>query len=124
MARVLLVEDEALVRMAAEEDLAELGHDVVVAENGDAAFAHLTAGEPFDVLVTDIRMPGKLDGWSLASQARQILPQLGVVYVSGFAGSFGELLPGSKFLKKPYRMAQLEEAVKACVTGPELDPSL
>ncbi|MEJ6011195.1 response regulator [Novosphingobium aquae] len=112
--RVLVVEDEPLVRMAAEEDLIELGCAVTAVDNGDAACAMFETGEVFDVLFTDIRMPGNLDGWELAKRARQLLPTVGVIYASGYPGTMVEPLPNSYFLKKPYRLVELKDAVNSC----------
>jgi CheY-like chemotaxis protein len=112
MTRVLLVEDEPLVRIMAEEDLAELGCAVTAADSGDAAIDVLAGGAEFDVLVTDIRMPGSLDGWALAREVRRRFPGIGIVYVSGYAGETHDPLPGSHFVKKPYRLEQLHQAVR------------
>ncbi len=111
MIRVLLAEDEMLVRAIAEEDLAEIGCDVTSAGTGDEAFALIDAGERFDILVTDIRMPGSLDGWALAQLARERLPDIKVIYVSGYPGENHEPVDHSHFIKKPYRIDQLREAV-------------
>ena len=111
MMTALLVEDEMLVRHVAEEDLAELGCSVKSAASGDEGFELLRSGERFDLLVTDIRMPGAIDGWELARRARGILPGIRIIYVSGYAGEAHDPLPGSVFLKKPYRMEQLRDAV-------------
>lgn len=108
---VLLVEDEMLVRAIAEEDLTEIGCEVTAACTGDDAARLLRAGERFDMLVTDIRMPGDVDGWELARIAREMLPEIRVIYVSGFPGDTHDPVRGSSFIKKPYRMDQLREAV-------------
>ncbi len=111
MIRVLLVEDEMLVRAIAEEDLAEIGCDVTSAGTGDEALAIIEGGARFDLLVTDIRMPGSLDGWALARMARDIDPGIRVIYVSGYPGENHEPVEDSHFIIKPYRMDQLREAV-------------
>lgn len=111
MLTTLLVEDEVLVRYVAEEDLGEMGCSVFTASTGDEALARLEAGERFDLLVTDIRMPGAVDGWELARRARQVLPSIGVIYVSGYAGEHHDPVESSQFLKKPYRLEQLREAL-------------
>jgi len=55
-----------------------------------------------DVLFTDIRLPGDLDGWRLAATAREAKPELPVIYASGYVVEKGAAVPGSIFLKKPY----------------------
>lgn len=110
MARVLLAEDELLVRATAEEDLKDLGFEVVAASSGDEAVLLIERGERFDLLVTDIRMPGAIDGWALARRARAALPAIRVVYVSGFAGDTHDPVEHSHFIRKPYRLEQLRSA--------------
>jgi CheY-like chemotaxis protein len=83
MARVLLAEDEFLIRMMLAEDLEAAGYDVVEAETGDDALAKSLGGDGCDVLVTDIEMPGSLDGLALAVRMRERHPDLPVVYVTG-----------------------------------------
>lgn len=100
-----------LVRAIAEEDLEEIGCEVTAASTGDEAARLLRSGEQFELLVTDIRMPGEVDGWELARIARELLPQIKVIYVSGFPGESHDPVDGSRFIKKPYRMDQLREAV-------------
>ena len=63
MAKVLVVEDEMLIRELACEDLADAGHQVASAGSGDEALAILQADPSFGVLFTDIHMPGEIDGW-------------------------------------------------------------
>lgn len=111
MKRVLLAEDETILRVMAEEDLADLGCVVTAAGDGEAAFAILATGSEFDFLVTDIRMPGSIDGWELARRARAVLPDIGIVYVSGYPGEKVDPLPSSHFIKKPYRLAELAAAL-------------
>jgi CheY-like chemotaxis protein len=69
--RILLAEDEALLRELTSEDLRDAGHWVACAEDGDMALKVLEQ-ESFDLLLTDIRMPGTLDGWELARTARAL----------------------------------------------------
>jgi CheY-like chemotaxis protein len=63
MSAVLLVEDELLVRELASEDLGDAGFEVTAASDGDEALGYLREGRQFDLLFTDIRMPGETDGW-------------------------------------------------------------
>ena len=102
-----------LVRLMAEEDLAELGLDVTSADTGDDGFVVLAHQRDFDLLFTDIRMPGDIDGWELARRARELVPTIKVIYVSGFPGEATDPVDGSRFLKKPYRFDELREALSA-----------
>lgn len=104
--KILLAEDEALLRELTSEDLRDAGHTVVCAEDGDAALKVLKQ-ECFEVLLTDIRMPGKLDGWELARSARTRWPELKVIYLSGYSADGLQPVPGGRFLKKPCRLEDL-----------------
>jgi CheY-like chemotaxis protein len=107
MARILLVEDEMLVRELAFEDLSDAGHEVTTAGTGDEALAILRGGKGFDVLFTDIRMPGAVDGWQLAAEAKRIVPGLKVVYATGLNDDTGRVEQGERLLTKPYRKHEL-----------------
>ena len=83
--RVLLVDDEALIRATLAEDLAAHGWSVSEAANGAAALERLDAGEAIDLLVTDLAMPG-MDGLTLIREARRRHPSLPAVLITGHAG--------------------------------------
>jgi CheY-like chemotaxis protein len=106
MARILLVEDEMLVRELALEDLTEAGFDVSSVSDGDQAMAILQADPRFDLLFTDIKMPSSIDGHELAEEAKRLIPGIKVVYASGLAdvGVAGE---DERYLPKPYRRETL-----------------
>jgi len=108
---ILLVEDEFLLREMAREDLEDLGHVAHCAEDYDKAIAALDGDAAFDVLITDIRIPGMADGWELARVARARCPNLGVIYISGYSSDLPQLVEGGIFLKKPYRLAEMEQAL-------------
>ena len=107
MARVLLVEDEFLIRQLAAEELAEAGHEVVEADCADAALPLLRGERPFDILFTDIRMPGALDGWGLGEEAKRALPGIGIIYSSGYSSEIRAMAERERMLPKPYRMTQM-----------------
>lgn len=110
MAKVLLVEDEMLVRELAFEDLSEAGHDVTAASNGDEALALLRDERRFEILFTDIKMPGTVDGWQLAEEGRRLIPDLKVVYATGF-GEDAQLDSEDRVLSKPYSKDDLLDAM-------------
>lgn len=117
--RVLVVEDEVLISEMIAEELAEHGLEVFVAANAEDALAHLTCGAPCDLLFTDINLPGGVDGAALAQLARELRPDLPVVYASGSVSRLEELpaVPGAIFVPKPYDVkrvcALLEERAAA-----------
>jgi CheY-like chemotaxis protein len=100
--RILLAEDEMLIRELAAEDLAEAGHDVVAVGSGDEALALLETDSAFDLLFTDIRMPGAVDGVELARRAKAISPDLPVIYATGYDDPQMELSPRERCIRKPY----------------------
>ena len=101
--RVLLVEDEYLISEWVAESLAEQGFAVCTATNGMDALKCL-ASVPVDVLFTDINLAGSMDGTMLARRARELLPDLPVVYASGRVNILEPQVrvPGSTFVPKPY----------------------
>jgi CheY-like chemotaxis protein len=117
MARILLAEDEPLVRELAIEDLSDAGHEVVAARNGDAALVILQEDRAFDLLFTDIRMPGSIDGWQLAEEARRIVPQIKVIYSTGLNDPEQPVGSADRFILKPYRLNRLLELLKELDIG-------
>ena len=109
--RVLLVEDEFLLCDMLTEVLAEHGFEVHAVASAKDALQHLCAGSPCDVLLTDINLPGCIDGAALAQYARGMRPTLPVVYVSGAYRSLEQLdaVPGAIFVPKPYNPDKLCE---------------
>jgi CheY-like chemotaxis protein len=112
--RVLLVEDELLIAEWVAECLSEQGFVVQTASNARDALRYL-ADLPFDVLFTDINLPGGMDGAMLARHAREMLPRLPVIYASARVVDLApeERVPGAVFLRKPYE----PEAVARVVAG-------
>lgn len=121
--RILLVEDEFLIRMAVAETLEDEGFEVVQAETGDAAHdllkAELAFGIGFDVLLTDVHLPGARDGLRLAEEARAMLPGLRVVYATGRPDAMAraQLGPHDAFLPKPYGPAEVLHALRRALDG-------
>jgi CheY-like chemotaxis protein len=93
-----------LIRELAAEDLEEAGYDVVTMATGDEALALLESGDVFDLLFTDIRMPGLIDGWELAAEAKRLVPGLKVIYSTGLDESDQGLAPSDRLIQKPYRL--------------------
>src|SRR5215213_3971125 len=89
--RVLLVEDEFLLADMVAEVLAEHGFEVFTAASAGDALRHLTCGSACDILLTDIKLAGSIDGTALARLARALRPDLPVVYASGSCRTIEEL---------------------------------
>ncbi len=114
--RLLLVEDDAQVRRAMLRLLEDRGFDAIAVSSKDEALAVL-AGEhdPIALMITDVVMPGG-DGVSLAKEARTKVPDLRVLFMSGYTEhSLLEELqkPGTLFMAKPFRGNDLDLALKA-----------
>lgn len=119
--RILVVEDEFLIAEWVAEVLGEQGFDVQTATNGVDALCHLVSST-VDVLFTDINLPGTMDGTALARCARELLPQLPVIYASARVTALAPevCVPGAVFLAKPYRAEALGQVITgACKTGRE-----
>ena len=114
--RVLLVEDEGLIRLMTSEILSDEGFEVVEAWNGDEAAKILDGPNCFDVLFTDVQMPGILDGIDVAVHARRRDPALPVLVVSGYVGQLtsrlGVLAPPPVFISKPYSLDEIVNVLK------------
>ena len=113
---ILVVEDDALVRNFVTAQLMGLGYTAVAAADGPAALEKLKNGERFDLLFTDVVMPGGISGRQLADEAEKIRPGLKVLYTSGYTDDtimhHGRLDPGVLLLQKPYRKGELARMVR------------
>ena len=111
---VLLVEDEAAVRVPAAERLRELGYAVLEAGDGPAALDLLHRGRRVDMLVTDVGLPRGLNGRQVADAARERRPGLPVLFITGYAGGAleGRLAPGMEVIGKPFALDALAAKVR------------
>lgn len=107
---VLLVEDEFLVREAMSTELKEAGFEVIEAIDGNDALRILAEPVDIDLLLTDIRLPGPIDGWEIGVTARRLRPDIPIIYATGYAAYHLRRMPGSIFLSKPFRGAAIREA--------------
>ncbi len=111
---VLVVEDEALVRMDISDFLTDAGYRVIAEVTPEHALAVLNVRSDIAVLVTDINMPGSLNGCALARIVELRWPGIGIIATSGKGRSAPGELPGrALFLLKPYTPSALLEAVRA-----------
>ena len=115
--RVLVVEDEALIRALIVETLIDAGFDVEEAGNSDSA-ARMLEADGYRLLVTDVHMPGALDGIGLARLAHVTYPQMPVIVVTGRPDVLGRLngsgIRGTS-LAKPFKLAELVRVVSRFV---------
>jgi CheY-like chemotaxis protein len=108
--KVLVVEDEELVRTVAVTALEEAGFQVIEATTGEEAMARCEE-RIADALFTDIMLPGKITGWDIAEHCRKVNPHLPVVYTTGFSWPKPRFVPGSRLVQKPYTPARVVEAI-------------
>ncbi len=114
---ILLVEDDAQVRLLATASLRERGYTVVEAVNGAEAVTVLDGDDHIDLVLTDVVMPGVLTGKEVAEHALKARPNVKVLFTSGYADASvmrnGLVQAGARFLSKPYRGGQLAATVRA-----------
>ena len=111
---LLLVEDEELILELLGHALTEAGFEVVVASSGAQAVAELEADPArFRAVVTDVKLGGKVDGWDIGHRARELVPDMPVVYMSGNSGHewSSKGVPNSVFVSKPFVAAQVITAI-------------
>ncbi len=115
--RILVVEDEPDVRETAVAMLNEHGYETVEAGDGNEAVRRLCDEGPFDLLFTDVVLPGGTNGAQLAKQARNIHPRLKVLFTTGYSENAvvhdGRVDKGVVLISKPYRREELLRAVRA-----------
>ncbi len=122
---VLVVEDEPDVRMIIVEVLSDLGYTVHEAEDGRSGLRILETGTRIDLLLTDVGLPGGMNGRQLADAARQRRPHLNVLFVTGYAetvaGSNGRMEPGMQVMTKPFSIGALAAKVQGIVVANQVD---
>lgn len=120
--RVLVVEDQPQVRKHVEKLLSRAGYTVAAAEDAKAALSILEQDADFDILFTDVVMPGGINGVQLAAAASRIAPKMKVLYTSGFpASAFDEIgvehAQELVLLTKPYKSADLVGMINAMINN-------
>ena len=111
---ILLVEDEPLQRELMAESLSSAGYEVTATRTGDEAAILLADRDRFDALLTDIAIPGRIDGIGLAEHARQVHPDLPILFVSGWAANLlraEALAPPTVCMSKPFDEVALLRAI-------------
>jgi len=120
VASILVVEDEDEIRAMLVELLEEAGFEVVEAGTGDLASVVLQSMRGLDALVTDVHMPGELDGVALASLFRQRYPERPILYVTGNPSALRDVpmcRGKDAILSKPYRLAALIRALRSLLAA-------
>jgi CheY-like chemotaxis protein len=115
---ILMVEDEPLLLEVITADLEDAGFAVTQAPNAETALEVLKEGVAVDLLFTDIRLPGEMDGWQLAEAARTMRPGLPIIYATGFTQTPPRVGEGSMFFTKPYRASAIVKAINTLAARP------
>jgi CheY-like chemotaxis protein len=115
--KILLVDDEELVRLGTVEMLVDLGHQVTHVASGPHAITTLRS-EYFDMLVTDYLMPG-MNGIEVAREARQARPDLPILLITGFADLTTGVVPDIARLPKPFRRSDLSRTISRLIKTPD-----
>ncbi|MCD6073369.1 MAG: histidine kinase [Rhodospirillales bacterium] len=119
--RILVVEDDELVRGYVQSQLTRFGYQVHAVINGIEALEVLKSEEEIDLLFTDIVMPGGISGVDLAEQARNLRPGLKILFTSGYTESVvhDDARFGTKvhLLNKPYRRQDLADKLRLALRG-------
>ena len=116
---VLIIDDEPTVRMLVSEVLADLGYTAIEAEDGAAGLKVLNSDARIDLLVTDVGLPGGLNGRQVADAARAVRTGLKVLFITGYAEnavlSHGHLDPGMHVMTKPFAMDVLATRIRELI---------
>ncbi|TYL88772.1 CHASE3 domain-containing protein [Bradyrhizobium cytisi] len=118
---IFVVEDDTLVRNFVTAQLQSLGYKTIAAGDSRAALQLIEAGQAFDLLFTDVVIPGGMSGRELADEVAKRRPGLKVLYTSGYTDNaivhHGKLDDGVMLLTKPYRRNQLAEMIRKALNG-------
>ncbi|WP_167509486.1 ATP-binding protein [Corallococcus llansteffanensis] len=119
---VLVIEDEATIRALICEELQEKGYRVLAAADGREGLQLLESSRRVDLVVTDVGLPGGLNGRQVADAARVTRPRLKVLFITGYAENAavgnGLLEPGMQMLTKPFNIDALADKVQAMIESP------
>ncbi len=119
--RILLVEDDPMVREVSVELLKNQGYEIVEAGSGAEALRRMRDGPPFDLLFTDLVLPGGMNGKRVADEAQRLQPGIRVLYATGYSENAvihnGRLDKGVNLLNKPYMRKELLAKVRAIIDG-------
>lgn len=115
---ILVVEDEYLIRFSLVEALADDGFSVLEAEDADEALRLAGEGKGIALMLTDLQLPGTLDGQALAERMRETQPDLPVIFVTGRPDRAGDLCRGrDRVIGKPYQLAEICAAAREMTAG-------
>jgi CheY-like chemotaxis protein len=110
----LIVEDEGLIRVTITQEFERAGMSAVAVASADKAVALFEDGEIFSAVITDIRMPGSMDGWGLVRWMSEHVPQVPVIVTSGYRIELEKHAPSvAAVVPKPYDIAKVISLVRS-----------
>jgi CheY-like chemotaxis protein len=114
---ILVVEDEFLIRFMLADSLRDLGYHVLEAADGEEGLDILHSGQVVDLMVTDVRMPGGVDGMELTRRSKALAPGRPVIVCSAHLFR-SESHPADDFIAKPYTFAEFANAIARLIGDP------
>ena len=118
---ILVIDDEASLRVVMADILVDIGYEVLEAQDGPSALKILEAGVQLNLLITDVGLPGGMNGRQIADAARSLYPNLNILFVTGYAenaaiGS-GQIAPGMQVMTKPFSIDEFARRVKSMASA-------
>jgi two-component system cell cycle sensor histidine kinase/response regulator CckA len=113
--KILLVDDDPLIRMSLADLLQDMGHQTHEISHPGAALAYIAEEHPIDVLLTDVKLPS-IDGYELAHRARNLRPELHVIFATGYSSDKARAAshdPLAHFLPKPFSKKELDKVLQS-----------
>lgn len=122
---VVIVEDDTLIQMDLEHALHDGGYATLTEFSGEAAMAKLETEPNVRALITDINLKNEASGWDVARRARELFPDLPVIYVTSVAAEewTSQGVPRSLLIQKPFAAAQITTAVSQLLNATEAVPT-
>lgn len=115
--RMLVIDDEVLIRMLVVDALEDMGVTAAEAGSGPEGLAILEQMDRIDLLITDVGLPGGMNGRQVAERAREMRPDLKVLFITGYAENaalnHGHIGPGTRVLTKPFSVADLTAKIES-----------
>jgi CheY-like chemotaxis protein len=113
---VLIIDDEPLIRMLVAEVLSDAGYSAIEASDGPAGLRVLQSAAKIDLLITDVGLPGGMNGRQIADAARELRPDMKVLFITGYAENAalgnGQLEKGMHVIAKPFEMERLAQKIR------------
>jgi CheY-like chemotaxis protein len=123
---VMIVEDDPLIQLEMETALQDGGYSTDVEASGEGAITKLESASEMRALITDINLKDEITGWDVARRARELFPDLKVIYITSVAAEewTSQGVPQSLLIQKPFAPAQIITAVSQLLNAGDFTPAL